>query len=486
MSRFVKYFIIVALFVVLLMHPLSYSAAYEVDDYHSLFIEYHNVDGMSASTYKSQINTIFEEDPERFINELSKEEIETIVHHALHLPIEQYYSHNEYTTYESFLQNQLSLSDPNSKKADTVALLLYGSILFQAGDTGNYQKNYQRVQSAFQENQRIFLISLGAYKRSSNLSNIVQCMIYQLDAAGIAALNIDLSNASDASWATEDIRDLIVIIKNLINETPPIDYAALFDKEATVDGYLAEGYYYEVNQIFNKSPEEFITALSKRPFTQINSIAFAIATQENPSLDEHLNEYKNLLISLEALYSEGSPEQETLYIMKLCIPRMDVNSNRLDPLRFEKVRHAEVKSYYNENNRLFLLCVGEMGDTSQSKFADALVYELLDNELKELDDTLAANADADWATEDVKNIIEIFRNRIDEALNPPPSVTEPGATEPLTPDPTSVTEPTEATSPDHTQTQEPADNGWLIPVIAFSTLLTAVIVVIVLRKKKTA
>lgn len=239
-------------------------------------------------------------------------------------------------------------------------------------------------------------------------------------------------------------------------EDAPVDYTALFDKEATVDGYLAEGYYFEVNQAFHDAPEEFVTALAQRPFSQINSIGFYITTEENSSLSE----YKELLSSLDSAFDADSPEYEALYVMKLCAARMDMVSTDALPL-------AEIRSFYNENNRLFLLCMGEAGDAVQLEYADALVYELSESELTELDDALASNFNADWATEDVKGTIDTFRKRVDEALNPVTPNTEPTTTEPTPTESTAPTAPTstEGTNPTTSEEQpdDPSSNHWVIP-----------------------
>lgn len=469
--------------VFLLSLPVSYSSAYESEDYHDLFIGYKNVDGMAASTYHIQINALFEQNPERFIDELSNEEWDTIVHHSLHLTVEQYYSNTEYTTYENFLSDQLRHADAGSKKAQTITVLLYGSILYQTTDTGKYQEDHQRVQAAFREDSRLFLTALSRYRYSSHLPDLVQSMMYQLDESGITDLNTTLSNAYAAPWATDEIRDLITTIQTHIQAVPdpPIDYDALFDQAGTLDGYLAEGYAYDMNQLFAKDPETFILELSDEPYETINYLAFTTANEQKIT---GMDAYNIILNGLESFYADNEKVKDTVYLMRMGILFTETAPKKNDPDYFARTYHDTVQRNFEFDSRLFLLSFSDNNsDSVCAHFADALMYELNDTKLAALDQELSACSSADWATDYVKNTISVIRDSIDKRRNPEPDPTEPDPTEP---DPTvpSSGENSEPTEPKETPADSDPSNGWLIPVIIICATACTTVVVILIRKKK--
>lgn len=261
-----------------------------------------------------------------------------------------------------------------------------------------------------------------------------------------------------------------------------IDYEALFEKGENIDGYLAEAYYLEVSQIFDAAPREFVEALSKQPLNKILDFSESLYFEHRPSADS----YNLLLDDMILTAPADSALYDTLFLMRMV--GLCVETTNVDPNAFENRHHQKVQAYYQENSRLFMLV---LTDYCSSDFAEALVFGLDTTELESLDAQLAADAAADWATDEIKGYITVIRDQIDTILNPPPPVTEPpvtepAVTEPTTPPATTVPEATE-TVPSDTSSEQPKDTnntGWIIAIIAITVLLIAGTVFMLTPKRK--
>ena len=137
---------------------------------------------------------------------------------------------------------------------------------------------------------------------------------------------------------------------------------------------------------------------------------------------------------------------------------------------------------YNENSKLLLLSL------SSYRYSDCLsilIDALLDNtdvtQLPQIDTQLAADAEADWATEDTKAVITAIRARIDEVLNPPPP-TEPTVTEP----PATTAPPAPEPAPTDPPAEKPLiseDKLVITMIVTLAAILAAGIAWVLIRKK---
>lgn len=258
-----------------------------------------------------------------------------------------------------------------------------------------------------------------------------------------------------------------------------VDYSELFDRANTMDGGPAEVYFFEVNQIFDQDPESFVAAFSNESYKTINMLSYYLAIEHG----KELTAYTAVLDRLTEHFSSTSDIQDTLFLMRMGILVYESGPKKNDPDYFVRTHHQSVQQFFKDDNRLFLLSFSYNNSPAIcDDFAVALMHGLTNDELEALDAQLSSLTTADWAADYVKSTISVIRDRIDETLNPPPPVTEPDVTEPTAPS-TPATEPTVTIPSNAPQTSEP-NNDWVIPCISICAVLTAVIVVILVRKKK--
>ena len=146
-------------------------------------------------------------------------------------------------------------------------------------------------------------------------------------------------------------------------------------------------------------------------------------------------------------------------------------------------------SYFKYEHRLFFKTMAQMGDQQQAQFMQCILMDRTYEELSALDAALYFDSTADWATEEVKPVIEMYRNAIKEVIHPtgdpvpdPPAPSDPSPTEPAVTIPT--TGQTVPTAPAATFST-PIDTApnWLIPIIIVSAIMAIGIIVLVILKK---
>ena len=454
-------------------------------DYAALFAKAETVDGHSAEAYFYEMNQLFDSDPEAFVLALSKEAFKTIETQAFNLAFE--YDYSGMDAYETVLYTIGQKYPDNQAVQDTLYLMRMNILYIK--DQGNvinpnhFQENYHEpVRRYFSENPQLFLTSLctklSNYQANYHIRQFAKAMIYGLNEKELKALDDDLLVCEKADWADEKIKTVTQLLRTKVDTVlNPIDYTALFDKEATMDDGQIEGYYYEVNQIFQKDPAGFITTLTQRPFAQVYSIASAIARENhNTSAD-----YDRLLISLDGDYLKDAPEQDTIYVMELTLRCLEITLSSNDEI------DKTLYSYFKYEHRLFMMTMAQMSDDDQARFMQCILMDRTYDELKALDAELYADSTADWATEDVKAVIDLYRNAIKEKIYPtgdpvPNPPADPDPTEPTTTEPTTVetTAPTSATPESTTDT---SGTNWLIPIAIVSAVLSIGIVLVVILKK---
>ena len=456
-------------------------------DYAALFAKAETVDGHSAEAYFYEMNQLFDSDPEAFVLALSKETFKTIETQAFYLAAEHDYSGMD--AYEAVL-NTISQNYPDNQAVQDTLYLMQMNILYIEDDyntinPNHFQENYhETVQQYFSENSQLFLTSLctklSKYQGNYHIRQFAKAMVYNLNAEQLKALDADLVACEQANWVDENIKEVIQLLRNKIDTVlNPIDYTALFDKEATMDDGQIEGYYFEVNQIFEKEPTDFVTALTKRPFSQIYSIASAIAREHQNTSEE----YSRLLSSIDHDYLSDAAEQDTLYVMRLTMRCLEL---LLSPN--EEIGEA-LNYYFKYEHRLFFKTMAQMSLDQQAFFMNGILEDYNYEELKELDAYLYMDSTCDWATEDVKSVIDLYRNAIKEVIYPagdpvpdPPAPSDPSPTEPAVTIPT--TGQTVPTAPAATFST-PIDTApnWLIPIIIVSAIMAIGIIVLVILKK---
>ena len=456
-------------------------------DYAALFAKAETVDGHSAEAYFYEMSQLFDSDPEAFVLALSKETFKTIETQAFYLAAEHDYSGMD--AYETVLKD-IGQKHPNEQAVQDTLYLMRMNILYIKNrpnviNPNYFQENYhETVQQYFSENSQLFLTSLctklSKYQGNYHIRQFAKAMVYNLNAEQLKALDADLVACEQANWVDENIKEVIQLLRNKIDTVlNPIDYTALFDKEATMDDGQIEGYYYELNQIFQKDSVGFITALTQRPFAQIYSITSALAWEQNLTSED----YSRLLISLRSDYLKDAAEQDTIYVMELTLRCLEItlsSNNEIDKTLYDRFKHE---------HRLFFKTMAQMGDHQQARYMQCILMDRTYDELSALDAALYFDSTADWATEEVKPVIEMYRNAIKEVIHPtgdpvpdPPAPSDPSPTEPAVTIPT--TGQTVPTAPAATFST-PIDTApnWLIPIIIVSAIMAIGIIVLVILKK---
>ena len=259
--------------------------------------------------------------------------------------------------------------------------------------------------------------------------------------------------------------------------TEEIDYHELFNSYHGLDGIYASDYFIKMNNIYNTDPDRFITELAKEDYETIVFQAIHLTIEQYYTNHNYTTYHNAIADRLQKLDAE-SKYSETLTLM-LYGSTLYLAWEAPDSLPIDQA----VSLAYNENSKLLLLSL------SSYRYSDCLsilIDALLDNtdvtQLPQIDTQLAADAEADWATEDTKAVITAIRQRINEVLNPPPTVPEP-----------TVTEPPETTAPPATEPAptEPTDEKPLVSddklVITMIVTLAAILAVgiawVLIRKK---
>ena len=456
-------------------------------DYAALFAKAETVDGHSAETYFYEMYQLFDSDPEAFVLALSKETFKTIETQAFYLAAEHDYSGMD--AYETVLKD-IGQKHPNEQAVQDTLYLMRMNILYIKNrpnviNPNYFQENYhETVRQHFSDNPQLFLTSLSTklstYQANYHIRKLAQAMVYGSNEKELKALDDELQVCENADWADENVQTVVQLLRTKIDTVlNPIDYTALFDKEATMDDGQIEGYYFEVNQIFEKEPTDFVTALTKRPFSQIYSIASAIAREHQNTSEE----YSRLLSSIDHDYLSDAAEQDTLYVMRLTMRCLEL---LLSPN--EEIGEA-LNYYFKYEHRLFFKTMAQMGDHQQARYMQCILMDRTYDELSALDAALYFDSTADWATEEVKPVIEMYRNAIKEVIHPtgdpvpdPPAPSDPSPTEPAVTIPT--TGQTVPTAPAATFST-PIDTApsWLIPIIIVSAIMAIGIIVLVILKK---
>lgn len=444
----------------------AFAAEEVIMDYHDLFGQYNELDGMAADRYQIEVNEIFDADPDRFIAELSKEDADTIIHHAFYLAHEQSYKNGNTSVHEDHLNARLESMTAGSPLADTVTLLLNGNIMYEASssciDPDQYkQNNYQKVQNAYQKDPELFLLSLSYFSNSSTIPHeIVGAIVYELSYDELTNLNAQLTADAQAVWADNDVQSVIELLQEKILQVMIVfgyeetDFSTLFSLADEVNGYLADAYYIEVSNTFDAAPEDFIAALSKLSFDKINTLAYYIAAAHSQDLDS----YSTILDKMYQSAVPSSTEQDTLFLMRLSLLRIDSAPDTLVQAYYE-----HVQACYRENPYLFLMSLTSSDIRVYNDFANALAFGLNPEELETLDAQLSCNASADWATDEIQTLIRTLRSQIDAMLNPPPPVTEPEPTETLPHE----TDPTEVSH----SIADPPKNDYTVALICVSIII---------------
>ena len=479
----------------LLLLPASATGETPVD-YAALFAKAETVDGHSAEAYFYEMNQLFDSDPEAFVLALSKETFNTIETQAFNLAAEHDYSGMD--AYEAVL-NTIGQKYPDNQAVQDTLYLMRMNILYIKNqpnviNPNHFQENYhETVRQHFSDNPQLFLTSLSTklstYQANYHIRKLAQAMVYGSNEKELKALDDELQVCENADWAEENVQTVVQLLRTKIDTVlNPIDYTALFDKEATMDDGQIEGYYFEVNQIFEKDPTGFITALTQRSFPQIYSIASAIARERQNTSEE----YYRLLFSIDHDYLSDAAEQDTLYVMRLTMRCLEIV---LSP----NEESGEALNYYFKNeHRLYLTTMAQMSHDQQAFYMNGMLGDCKYEELKELDAYLYMDSTCDWATEDVKSVIDLYRNAIKEVIYPagdpdPDPPAQPDTDGPAPSEPTTGTPaPTNPTAVDTTvptavigeSTEIAPATSWVIPIVIISAVLTIAIVLVLVLKKQ--
>ena len=132
----------------LVAFPFRAEAASEMINYHELFIEYKNVDGMGASKYQELVCQIYLYDAQRFVAELSKEDTDTVLYHSFYLTFTLSYPEVSRELYENNLKTQLAAAPEDSAFADNLQLMLYGFMVYHTAESG-YTKYVPTLRGPF-------------------------------------------------------------------------------------------------------------------------------------------------------------------------------------------------------------------------------------------------------------------------------------------------------------------------------------------------
>lgn len=279
-----------------------------------------------------------------------------------------------------------------------------------------------------------------------------------------------------ATFATTDIpadpEEFMDMVYGMMEE--PVDYDGLFALSDGVDGAFAEGYYYEMNQLFDRNPDAFLDALSEQSYEKNSHFAFILA-------GEHMQNWDTYRTTLE----QSGAGEETLFLMRMGILVVQSNTKYSDLDFYENTYPQQVMAHYQENKRLFLLGMPEVGESFYFNVVDALVVGLDDAQLQELWQDLSA---VDGLTEGAVRFVDVVHQKIegDHVSDVPDVPEEPDIPElPDAPEqPDDLTDETEPSAP--TQTAPDADASkeeigipayvWIVGVVAVIGIAAVVVI----------
>ncbi|MBQ7415453.1 MAG: hypothetical protein IJW14_00265 [Oscillospiraceae bacterium] len=219
--KLLKIFICITIVAVLLMTFPGKAASSNFINYHELFVEYTELDGMAASKYEELVYSIYLYNPEQFIGALSNEDNETIVHHSLNLSYEMSNPESQHEVYESSLNTQLSDAPEGSALANTLKLMLYADMVYQTAEYKN--SNYlPALRSALQNDSELFITVLNGFK--GYLPELIDMMTGQLSNDELDKLDRQFADCTSSDWITDDKIETVNFVRAQIEEirnTPP-------------------------------------------------------------------------------------------------------------------------------------------------------------------------------------------------------------------------------------------------------------------------
>ena len=201
------------LLMLFMITPVCAAETYEID-YHSMFEMRNQIDDGHVEGYYYELSTLFDDDPDAFMEALAKEDERTARELAFPLAIEHHFE-------DSAEDYQNALNSSNTKTAD---ILKHGVLIFTATNenvdaTVFGKRCYQEMQTAYRNDHRLFLLSVSAYAMSdSYLEAVSDCLTYKLSEDDLIALDKQLSEDAKCDWADEDVKAAINAIQGKIDE----------------------------------------------------------------------------------------------------------------------------------------------------------------------------------------------------------------------------------------------------------------------------
>lgn len=193
-------------------------------------------------------------------------------------------------------------------------------------------------------------------------------------------------------------------------ESDQSDLHSMFEKRNEMDEGQIEGYYYELNALFDADAAAFLEALSKEEEQTARELAFPLAVEHQS--EETAAAYQNAL---------NSSKEKSAAILKHGVLIFTATNMGIDEDVFGKKCYLEMQAAYNEDHRLFLLSAAEftMSDSIMEVLSEGMTRELDKDALIALDKCLSEDANAAWADEDVKAVIRLIQVKVDERLTSP-------------------------------------------------------------------
>lgn len=306
-------------------------------------------------------------------------------------------------------------------------------------------------------------------KNTVRLLMIVMALSMLVFCGGVDAL-------ATADTAPDEYEEFINTVYDMMED--PVDYDGLFELSDGVDGAFSEGYYYEMNRLFDENPEAFITALFDQSYERISRFGFAVAFEHQQDLDG----YRACLDSAQ----QSIAKEDAFFVMRMGILVVESNTKFSNPEYYEQAYQEQVKQLFNENKQLFLLGMPVVGDSFYSNVASALIADFDNTQLQKLRNSLT---EEDVETEGAAHFIVVVHQQIDSVLKSelPDDLEEPEPSErPDTPsDETKPSAPKQTvTDPDTTEQKEKTSSGYVwIVVTAVAVVIGAAVVIGIKRRK---
>lgn len=182
-------------------------------DYHTMFEMRNQIDDGQVEGYYYELSTLFDDDPDAFMEALAKEDERTARELAFPLAVE----HQSEDSAEDY-QNAL-----NSGKK-TADILKHGVLIFTATNKSIDEKVfgnrcYEEMQTAYRKDHRLFLLSVAEYAMSdSYLKAVSKCLTHRLADDDLIALDKQLYEDAKCDWADENVKIAISAIQDKIDE----------------------------------------------------------------------------------------------------------------------------------------------------------------------------------------------------------------------------------------------------------------------------